>query len=518
MRALRHVMHARASNWAICLLSASFIAVAVSNWTKPAPASAQGPSAAAKPVTSESKALLAAFQNAFVTIADNVEPSVVTIEARATTSPKSASPMPLPLQGDDLPEPFKDFLKKIPRPDAPDMQGTSTGSGVILRENGNTAFVLTNNHVVDGRDRVRVHLWDRTELPATIVGRDERTDLAVLKVQTRKPLPAGSVARLGNSDGVKAGQWAIAIGSPLGYESTLTVGVISAKGRELNHGFARTVANYVDLIQTDASINPGNSGGPLVNIEGEVIGINVAIAAGLGNQGNIGIGFAIPINSARAVAEQLISSGKVTRGYLGVGVSTANRELSPELRQQLHVAEGGALVETVTPDGPAGRAGMKEGDVIVRFGDRTLRSFTDLEKAVSTTKPGSTVSAEVIRDGKPVRLSITVMERPAESALLTKPETVPGSGEGGDAQPVKSRYGLSLRPGGSNGAVIAAVAPGSPAAEAGLRPGDVIVSVGDRSVSGADAFQKAAGALNEQDPAVLRVRTPGGLRFVVVRP
>ena len=524
MKAVREVLTAKASNWAVSLLSVSLLAVAASHWTRPDPVSAQsngsnGPTARTKTMTSESKSVVNALQDAFVNIADTVEPSVVTITARASAPAQPAKPMQ-DKPDMELPGPFKDFdfFRRLPRPDGPQSPGDSKGSGVIIKETGNTVFVLTNNHVVDGRDRLKVQLFGNRNVNAELVGRDEKTDLAVLKFQLDKPLPAGSVAEIGNSDNVRPGQWAIAIGSPLGYESTLTVGVISAKGRKLD-GLGNRATNYVDLIQTDASINPGNSGGPLVNIEGEVVGINVAIAAPFGGQGNIGIGFAIPINTARSVADQLISSGKVVRGYLGVGTSDMNRELSPELRAYLKVPDGGALCENVNADTPAARAGLKDGDVITRFGDRVVSNFTDLEKAVALTKPGTSSPLEVVRDGKPLRLNITVVERPAEADLLPK------RGEGGDApeapsaQPVKSKYGMAVRPSDDKkGVILATVAPDSEAADAGLSPGDIVRQVGNTPTPDVASFQKAIESANASEGIVLRVWTRVGLRFVVLRP
>ncbi|MGV3721798.1 MAG: trypsin-like peptidase domain-containing protein, partial [Actinomycetota bacterium] len=362
-------------------------------------------------------------------------------------------------------------------------------------------------------------LYDKTEHNAELVGSEPRTDLAVLKFTTRRPLAAGSVAKLGNSDRVKVGQWAIAIGSPLGYESTLTVGVISAKGRELD-SFGRGAANYVDLLQTDASINPGNSGGPLVNVNGEVVGVNVAIASSGMSQGNIGIGFAIPVNTAKMVAEQLMSKGKVVRGYLGVAVSPANRDLSHELREHLKCPDGGALVETVQAGTPAARAGLKDGDVIVQFGERQVCSFTDLEKAVASTKPGDTVPVEVVRDLKPVRLNITVIERPTEPELTRGPAGNAGPAPGAiPTESVKSKFGLSVRSGaGGKGVEIAGVAQGSPSFEAGLDEGYVVLQVGNTPTPTVEAFQKAINAANPDAGIVLRVQTPVGLRFVVVRP
>lgn len=514
MNSFREYLTAKASNWTVLLLSGSMLALAVSIWTRPTQVSAQATTPARKQMSGESRVVLDALQDAFVNIAETVEPSVVTISARANAAERAPSER---MQDEGIPEPFRDLFRRFPRGDVPSVPRPSTGSGIIIREDGNTVWVLTNNHVVESRDKLRVQLYNKTEYSAELVGTDPRTDLAVLKFTARRPLPPGSVARLGNSDRVKVGQWAIAIGSPLGYESTLTVGVISAKGRELD-SFGRGAANYVDLIQTDASINPGNSGGPLVDVNGEVVGVNVAIASSGMSQGNIGIGFAIPVNTAKMVAEQLISKGKVTRGYLGVAVSPANRELSPELRDHLNTPDGGALVETVQPDTPAARAGVKDGDVVVQFGERKITSFTDLEKAVAATRPGDTVPVEVIRNRKPVRLNITVIERPAEQELSRAPSNnaAPATGP---AQSVKSRYGLTIRAAeGGKGVEVAGVTPGSPAFEAGLDEGYVIEQVNETPTPNVDAFQKAINAAPANAGIVLRVRTPAGLRFVVLRP
>jgi serine protease Do len=514
MKIVKQVLTAKGSNWAVCLLSASLMAVAASNWTRPAPVSAQA--GGVTRMTGESKAVLNALENAFVNIAENVEPSVVTISARVNVPEKSAAPMQEKPDERNIPEQFRDLFRR-----GPDTPRPSTGSGVIIRENGTTVYVLTNNHVVDNRDRLRITLSNKTEYVGELVGRDQRTDLAVLKFQVKSPLPAGSVARVGNSDLVKPGHWAIAIGSPLGYESTLTVGVISAKGRELR-GLGAGTTNYVDLIQTDASINPGNSGGALVNIDGEVIGINTAIASSGMSQGNIGIGFAIPVNTAKMVSEQLIARGKVVRGYLGVSCSSANRDLSPELREHLACPDGGALTEGVSPDGPAGRAGMKEGDVIVKFGDRVIRSFTDLENAVAATAPGATVPVEVMRNGKRERLSLTVKERPSEEELLkgaAPAEPKPAPKEPTGVQPVKSKFGLSIRPvDGGQGVEIVSVAPGSPAEEAGLDRGYVIIEVARTATPTVEAFQKAINGVPANSAVVLRVSTPAGMRLVVLKP
>jgi serine protease Do len=510
MNAFRQVLGGKVSNWAVCLLSAALMAVAVSNWVRPTPVAAQG-AGARRTMSGESKQVLYALQDAFVNIADNVEPTVVTIEARAKAGERPMVPMQDMRPDREMPNPF-DFFRRggpnaTPRP--------SWGSGVIVREQGGTVWVLTNNHVVEGREKFRVTLHDKSEYTADLVGTDSRTDLAMLKFSPTRPLAAGSVATFGDSDKVKSGQWACAIGSPLGYESTLTVGVISAKGRELN-GLGGTQTNYTDLIQTDASINPGNSGGALVNIDGEVIGINVAIASSGLSQGNIGIGFAIPSNTAKMVADQLFGRGRVVRGYLGVGCGPENRDLSPALREHLKVPNGGALAENVNADTPAARGGMKDGDVVVRFDGRDVRSFTDLEKAVARVAPGSTVPVEVVRDGKPVRLSITVVERPDEKDLLGGARPLGRPAEPA-LQGTKTRFGLSVRAG-ATGPEIVSVAPDSAAAEAGLDAGYTVLMVDGTATPTVEALTRALDAVAGKSEIVLRVRTPVGLRFVSLRP
>src|SRR5207249_4197165 len=301
--------------------------------------------------------------------------------------------------------PFDQFFRQAPR-SGPQPGARARGSGVIVRERGNDVYVLTNQHVVDGATRLTVSLNQGGKYPAQLVGADSKSDLAVVRFNPGRSLGDQYVAQMGDSDRVRVGQWAIAVGSPLGYESTLTTGVISAKGRELDG--VEGSKDYRGLIQTDASINPGNSGGPLVNIDGQVVGINVAIASPTGS--SIGIGFAIPVNRAKSVMEQLITSGKVRRGYLGIATSSANRELSDELKSYYGV-KGGALVENVTPDSPAGHAGLKSEDVIVAVDERPINNFGDLEEAVQATPPGKRVKVDVIRAHRPETVWLTLAER-----------------------------------------------------------------------------------------------------------
>ncbi len=487
-------------------------------------------------LTAEQKAVLTALQDAFSTIAEAAEPSVVTVTASATRQESEERPGPADRprlrqpapdepparprpnrprffgEGQDPSVPFD--LREFFREQGPQRRGPSVGSGVIIRESGGTVYVLTNHHVVRDRDRFRVQLIDGHEYAGELVGADQKSDLAVLKFRPAGRLPAGSIAVLGDSDRVRVGEWVMAIGSPLGYESTLTVGVVSAKGRELGQPGSPS-GTYTDLIQTAASNNRGNSGGPLINIDGEVIGVNVAIAPGPMGMGNIGIGFAIPSNIAKMVSNQLIDRGKVIRGYLGVGTWPTHRDLAPELREYLKV-NSGALVETVGPDTPAAKAGVRPGDVVVRFGSKPVRSFTELENAVAEVAPNSSHDLEVIRDGQPVKLRITVTERPAENDPRLR------SRAGGDDTPppstggVKSKFGLTIRPI-DGGVQVITVAPDSTIGDQ-VFPGDVITHVGKTAVDSIDEYQKSVERQRGDEACILTLRAPNGLRYCIVRP
>lgn len=521
----RFLLARSSNNLTVILLSTALGASAAGLWRSTTAHSA--PPESRRALSVEQKQVLSTLQDAFAGIAEQVEPYVVTVTARAKQAerpePRSENdrqrPRRFQVPGGEGDAPFGfpfDFRDLLPAPgedeDGPNAP-PSMGSGVMIREDGKTVYVLTNNHVVRGRDRLHVELRDGSEYPATLVGADERADLAVLKFSPSRPLPQNSLATLGDSEKVRVGEWVMAIGSPLGYESTLTVGVVSAKGRALRSPGGRGQGNYTDLIQTDASINPGNSGGPLVNINGEVIGINVAIAPGA-NGGNIGIGFAIPSSTARGVAEQLIAHGKVVRGFLGVSVSEQNRELDPELKEFLKV-DGGALVEGVSDGSPAARGGLKAGDVIVRFGDRPVRSFTDLEKIVSTVAPGTTVDVDVMRDGKPVDLKVTVTERPADADARV-PNGRPNPNRS-DTPSARSKFGLTVRQG-EGGVQVVEVSRGSIAEDSGVVPGDTVVAVGKTPVSTVEEFQKAVSTLGEEKGCIFTMKSANGLRYCIIRP
>jgi serine protease Do len=474
--------------------------------------------------------VLSELQNGFTGIADAVEPSVVSIEA--TTRPGSNADNSDNSDNSDnggdaspfgFPDPFGFFRNMPQQPQQPQPQyGTSTGSGVFVRVDGGKAYILTNFHVIDGADEIQVVMpgsedTDNNKITATLVGKDDKTDLAVISVPTPKGITTANIPKLADSSKVKVGQWAIAIGNPLGVGETLTVGVVSATGRELANveGFR----DYRDMIQTDASINPGNSGGPLVDINGDVIGINTAIASP--SRGSIGIGFAIPINIAKTIIDQLISSGSVTRGYLGVSTSGVNRKLNPELRKY-YGTEYGALVEQVSPNTPASKAGIQPEDVIISWNGQKIQDFDALEAAVQNTPPGQNIPVEVMRAGKKVTVTVTTAKRPSEQSLMapgSTPETPRNN------QPEKesklSSLGMSVSgltaqtaqrlqlPSNVKGVMVTKVDPGGPAYDAGIPPGSVIMRVGHTNTPTVAAFEKAINALPPGDGVVMLVNVPG---------
>jgi serine protease Do len=356
------------------------------------------------------------------------------------------------------------------------------GSGIIVDPRG---FVLTNNHVIERADEIELTLADGQTFKGTVIGRDPKTDLAMIKVDTDVDLP---VVVLGDSDTVQVGHWAVAIGNPFGLGQSVTVGVVSGVGRgELG------LSTYEDYIQTDASINPGNSGGPLVNIRGEVIGINTAI-----NPIGRGIGFAIPINMAKEVMQQLVEHGRVVRGYLGVVIQT----LSGELAGKFDVAEnGGVLVGDILRGSPAEQAGLKRGDVILDYAGRPVRKMQELQRLVASTPPGTPVRVKVLRDRQEQLVALEIGEmRDAEPK----------------AEPVGSRFGVTLdaltkdlarqlNVLSEEGVVITNVESGSPAARDGLRKGDVILEIERTPVDTLDAFKNVVGKLNSSDDVLLLI-------------
>ncbi len=422
---------------------------------------------------------LADLESAFEAIAERMQPSVVSIRVDKTV--RTASNIP------DMGQLFQGF------PGFPGLGGgrgfqfrqmpqqyhvSGAGSGVIVREDG---WILTNDHVAGGADKVTVKLADGREFPGT-VRRDFRSDLALVKINASGLVPA----ELGDSDRVRVGQWAIAFGSPFELDNTMTVGVISARARQQEVSERGEARAYTGLLQTDAAINPGNSGGPLVDIHGHIVGINVAIESPSG--GSVGIGFAIPINTAKYVMDQLMTRGHVTRAYLGVGP----RALTYDEKQKAGVANG-AMIQSVQEGTPASVAGFQPGDIVVRYNGQPVTDDSAFRDMVARTAPGTRVDVEIIRDGHHQTLTPKVEEMPANIAngqidQNGQPQQAPEAGGklGVAVQPVTpeavQQYNLK---GITNGVVVVEVQSGSPAEQAGIQPGDVIIRANNRAVNSA---------------------------------
>ena len=348
------------------------------------------------------------LQSAFIGVAAQVRPAVVHI-GTIQRSKSRRGPAPQPFSDDPF---FQDFFKQFFGPQAPgsgpEFRQPGLGSGVIIDKRG---LVLTNFHVIKGADEITLRLADKREYRGQILGTDPKTDLALVRFQPDREV---IVAPLGNSDALRVGEWAIAIGNPFGLDQTVTVGVISATGRS-DVG----VATYENFIQTDASINPGNSGGPLLNLKGEVVGINTAIVAA-----GQGIGFAIPINMVRRVVDQLVDKGKVVRGWLGVAL----QPLSPELVQTLGLSgTAGALVASTIPGSPAAQAGLQQGDVILAYDTIVIEDYPHVQRLVADTRVGKVVTLQVLRKKAKINLSVTVAEGPEEGSRRPAAGTAPRS-------------------------------------------------------------------------------------------
>ncbi|SHK15073.1 serine protease Do [Thermocrinis minervae] len=427
--------------------------------------------------------VLEEFEKELTELVETVSPSVVTIFA---TQEVKVSPFD------------EDFPFPVPFPFQIPQERRSLGSGVIIGMHGDKFYILTNNHVVQNAKKLRVKLDEHTEREARIVGTDPKTDIAVIEVSAKGiENPQSRIARLGDSDKLKVGQLVIAIGNPYGLERTVTFGVISALKRSIG------ILQYESFIQTDAPINPGNSGGPLVNIRGEVIGINTAILA----EGQ-GLGFAVPINLAKWVASQLIEKGKVQRGYIGVVI----QDVTPDIAETIGVKEG-AIIAQVAPNSPAQKAGLQIGDVIVAVDGQPVKDVRDLQMRIMRTTPGTEVVLKVIRQGKELQVKVSVGEMPEEK------ETARASEEGGD-------LGLALRDLtpteqarlGVRGVLVTGVTPGGLAYQSGLRPGDIILSVNNANISSVDDFKQAIEKAKStgKDKVLLLVRRGDSNMYVVL--
>jgi len=426
----------------------------------------------------------------FADLAEQASPAVVNIQTSRTVTQQ----MPrVPRQWEEFfGLPFEEFFgqreRKIP----------SLGTGFVISPDG---YIVTNNHVVEEVDTIKVAFVDGTEREATIVGRDPKTDLALIRVESAEDLVA---LPLGDSASVRPGDWVVAIGNPFGLEHTVTAGIVSAKGRNIGQG------PYDDFIQTDAAINPGNSGGPLLNLAGEVIGINTAI-----NPRANTIGFAVPVNMAKDILPQLRATGHVTRGWLGVLI----QKITPELADSFGLEDDqGALVSRVDPEGPAAAAGIERGDVIVEFDGEEIETMEDLPRIVAATPVGKTVDVVVLRDGKrkTVEVEIGELDEPALAGAEPEGEEKGPARFGIGAQDITPQIAQQLGlEEGEQGVVITRVEPGSPAQEANLRRGDVILEVDRNQVTDVDALREHLAAADED--ALLLIRRGESTIFVAMK-
>ncbi|MFQ5916333.1 MAG: DegQ family serine endoprotease [Candidatus Binatia bacterium] len=431
----------------------------------------------------------------FVSLAKRLTPMVVNISTtQSSGGGQQIFPSPFGEQ-----DPFSEFWKRFfgdPLPRGPFRQ-KSLGSGFVINRDG---FILTNNHVVENSEKIVVKLSDGREFQAEIIGRDAKTDIAVIKIDADNDLPT---APLGDSDRLEVGEWVLAIGNPFGLEHSVTSGIVSAKGRHIGAG------PYDNFIQTDASINPGNSGGPLMNLRGEVVGINTAIFSRGG--GNIGIGFAIPINLAKELLPQLKSKGKVTRGWLGVVI----QKVTPAIAESLGLDKArGALVANVSKDAPADKAGIKVGDVIIEFDKRSIKESNDLPIIVARTPIGKKVPVKVLRDGKKLVLSVAIGELKEEEVFAS----VQGGGNLGlTVQKVTPQIAESLGLDRAEGVVVTLVDSGSPGEDAGIRRGDVILEVDRKSIRNIEDYRKSIAKIKKGKGVLFLVRRGETTLFLALK-
>jgi serine protease Do len=422
-------------------------------------------------------------------------PAVVNVST--TGIRKTAQEGPNPFGDDDS---MNDLLQRffggrMPRGSQRPQKGL--GSGFIIDRDGT---IVTNYHVVDGAQKIVVTLSDGRSFDGKVLGKDQKTDIAVIKITAPQDLPT---VGLGDSDRLDVGEWVMAIGNPFGLDHTVTSGIVSAKGRHIGAG------PYDDFIQTDASINPGNSGGPLINMRGEVVGINTAIYSG--NGGNVGIGFAIPANLVKDLLPQLKDKGKIVRGFVGVTI----QKVTPDLAESLGLKQAtGALVADVTKGGPADRAGIQTGDVILEFDRKEIKDSGDLPIQVARTAPGKTVPVKVLRNNKEQTLSLAVDEmKDSREVVASAREGNLGLSVQGVTPELAGNLGLAK----AEGVVITSVQPGSPSDEAGLQRGDVISEVNRRPVRTLSDYEKAVSEAGKDKNLLFLVRRGEGTLFLALK-
>ena len=430
----------------------------------------------------------------FTELVEKQGPAVVNV---STTSTAHGGGAQSPVPEDD---PFNDFFRRFGPPQQRDYETRSLGSGFIVSADG---YILTNAHVVDMADEVTVKLSDKREFKAKVIGADKRTDVAVIKIEAT----GLQAVKIGDPEKLRVGEWVLAIGSPFGFESTVTAGIVSAKGRSLPQ------ENYVPFIQTDAAVNPGNSGGPLFNIKGEVVGINSQIYSRTG--GFMGLSFAIPIDVAMDVSNQLRTAGRVSRGRIGVVI----QEVTKELAESFGLPKAsGALVNSVEKGGPAEKAGIEASDVILKFDGKNVASSVDLPRIVAQSRPGSKVSAQIWRKGASRDVAITVGEMPEEKVAQRagRKESKPGN--------VVARLGLTLseltvdqrKELGVSGGLLVEDAQGA-AAKAGIRRGDVLLAINNQDVKALEQLNQLLGQFEKARSVALLIRRGDSALYVPLR-
>ena len=444
--------------------------------------------------------VLRAFSRAIAKVAGEVRPAVVSIYTTKTVRVPVMPGFPgMPFDW-RFGEPFGRGDPREPQPREHKFRRRGLGSGFIV--DAKQGYIVTNYHVVGGAEDIKVRLADGREFDGTLVGADKKTDLAVVRINAKR---LKQIA-LGSSDRLKVGEFVIAVGSPFGLRETVTAGIVSAKGRS-----NLAIEDYEDFIQTDAAINMGNSGGPLVSIEGKVVGVNTAILSGTG--GSVGVGFAIPIDMAKSIVRQLIDSGKVVRGWLGVAI----QEVTPDMAERFGLTKAeGALVSQVLEGTPAAKADLRRGDVIVKYNEHDVASVPRFRARVAATAPGTAVAVVVVRDRKRRTLTAKI-GRLTEDAIASASGATTTKSLGLSVQSLSPDLakGLGLRP--ESGVVVSSVAEGSPAEEKGIRQGDVIIEVNRRPVKNAVEFQAALRGTDLRRGVLLLVKDRRSSRFVVLK-
>jgi serine protease Do len=482
-----------------------FVVASDLNWTPTGHAVPDAPSVPmARPVATAPQPILpGGGGQTFVEIAKAVKPAVVNIYA--TKSGRGDGPHAMPFDDPFFRRFFGDeFFRRFEQPRERKERGL--GSGVIVDPNG---LIITNNHVVGKAEDIRVTLADKREFKAKLIGTDPKSDIAVVQIDATG-LP---VVPWADSDKLEVGEFVLAIGNPFGLTQTVTMGIVSALGRSAG------IAEYEDFIQTDAAINPGNSGGPLVNVRGELVGINTAIYSQSG--GNMGIGFAVPSNMARSIMQQLVQTGRVVRGWLGVSI----QDLTPELASQFGVPDTkGVLVSDVVDDSPAQKAGFERGDVIIEYDGKPMDSPTHLRNAVAQTPVGKKVTIKIIRDKKPKTIELTIAEQPKSMSQSGDEGESDGAAPSGvlsgiDVRELNdelaSRYGLKS---GERGVIVVRVRPGSVAEELGVREGDIILEVNRQAVTSVKSYEKIVSKLPKDQAVLLLLKRQGRTIYLTLRP